>query len=107
MERVAGLDMGVGGITAVHGTQKKGGPSIIRITLSYRHFKTRKVAMRPHPSRERVQCRSILSLGTTLRARFGVRNGPMSGFGSLILGIHPARIALMPSTPSRVASGTK
>lgn len=104
---VAGLDMGVGGMTALHGTQKNGGPSIIGMTLSYRTFNTRNVAMRPHPSRQRVHHDSICRLHPLLAARFGVRKCPSPRFISLILGIGPRRMALIPSTPSRVASGTK
>lgn len=103
---VAGLDMGVGGITAVHGTHNNGMPGMLGMTLSYRAFNTRKVAIRPEPSRHRVQCDSICTLGPRVGARFGVRNCPYRGFVSLILGMGPARIALIPSTPSTVASGT-
>lgn len=106
-EAVAGLDIGVGGITALQGTHKKGIPGIIGITLSYRDFNTSKVAIRPHPSRHRVHHSSICSLHPLLQARFGVRKCPSPRFVSLILGIGPRRIALIPSSPSRVASGSK
>lgn len=103
---VAELDIGVGGITALHGTHKNSIPGIIGMTLSYRSFNTSNVAIRPHPSRERVHHGSMCSLQPLLQARFGVRNCPTPRFVSLILGIGPRRMALIPSDPARLASGT-
>ncbi len=97
--------MGVGGITALHGTHNNGGPSVYGFTLSYRTVNNRNVAMRPHPSRHRVHHSSMCTLHPLLRARFGVRKCPDPRFVGLILRIGPTRIALIPSTPSRVASG--
>lgn len=103
---VAELDIGVGGITALEGTHNKSIPGIMGITLSYRTFKTSKVAIRPQPSRQRVHVTSMCSLHPLLQARFGVRKCPSPRFVSLILGMGPRRMALIPSSPSRVASGS-